>query len=466
MDEPFQVETDASGYGVGGVLAQERDKFWKPAAYFSKRLNKCERNYSTTEKELYAIVLSIEYFRQFLYGSHFEILTDHKPLQYLLTVKEPSAKLIRWQNRLNIYDFNIKYRKGITNANADGLSRLPTEPDEHENEIPEDTIVLCVESYNNEEPIIINVIVTETETLHQEQIKDINLEWLFNLKKEAFNKNQQKINLEPQNLLNKEQKSLYAQWSRIFIIDSKLYRAWTIQKNGSNTLIFQYIVPEQDRTKILQAAHDTPTSGHLGTEKTQNRIKQRYYWPGWEKQTRDYVLSCHICQRTKRSYNKKGAAIKPIISDYPFQIITADIAGPLPTSNLGNRYILIIVDHFTKWAQVHAIPNAIATTVAQFIIKTILTFGIPDQIITDRGTNFQSKVLKQIYKILDIYQTRTTAYHPQCYGNSEIFIRTLKQMIRAYVDENQKDWDEKLNHLLYAYNSAVHKTTGLNHLNS
>ena len=101
-----------------------------------------------------------------------------------------------------------------------------------------------------------------------------------------------------------------------------------------------------------------------------------------------------------------------IASNIPFQILTADIAGPLPTTPGGNRYILIIVDDFTKWAQ--AIPNALAKTVANCIIKRELTFGIPDQILTDRGKNFQSQVLKQVYLLLDIYQTRTTAFHPEC----------------------------------------------------
>jgi hypothetical protein len=82
MKQEFVVETDAYGYGVGGVLAQFRDNFYKPVAYFSRRLSQSEPNYSTTEKELNAIVLSIEYFKQFINGTHFIVYTDHKPLQY------------------------------------------------------------------------------------------------------------------------------------------------------------------------------------------------------------------------------------------------------------------------------------------------------------------------------------------------------------------------------------------------
>ena len=169
INEPFQLETDASAYGVGGVLAQKREENWLPVAYFSRRLNKCERNYSTTEKELYAIVLSIEYFRQFLYGIEFQVWTDHKPLKYMLTTKELASRLLRWLNRLSMYNYTVEYRKGIKNGNADGLSRLPTEEDENENN-------------DSDEPIIINIIIADNDELDENQTIDENLQWIYALK--------------------------------------------------------------------------------------------------------------------------------------------------------------------------------------------------------------------------------------------------------------------------------------------
>ena len=324
MNEPFHVETDASGIGVGGVLAQERNKTWLPVAYFSQRLNKCERNYSTTEKELYAIVLSIEYFRQFLYGTNFIVITDHKPLQYLLSVKEPASRLLRWINRLNNYDYTIEYRKGITNGNADGLSRLPTEEDEHEN-------------IENEEPIIINVIIAE-EPIDARQLNDYNLLWIYNLKIEATKRNMHHIVVKPEEFENKEQRSLYAQWNRIFIIKGTLYRVWKLKTNGSNKLLFQFIVPKENREQIMITAHDNAETGaHFGVGHVQNRIRQRFYWPRWEKDIREYVLSCDTCQRVKPSHQSQRAPLKIIESQYPFEIITADIAGEFNESYSGNK---------------------------------------------------------------------------------------------------------------------------------
>jgi len=123
---------------------------------------------------------------------------------------------------------------------------------------------------------------------------------------------------------------------------------------------------------------------------------------------------------------------------------------------------LSIDDHFTKFAQAYAMPDATAQTVAHFIVDFMLTYGISDQIITDQGTNFQSELLQHVYDLLDTYKTRTTPYHPEADGNSEVFIRTLKQMIACYIEqpENQQDWDRKLKFLTFAYNSATHTTTG------
>jgi hypothetical protein len=120
-------------------------------------------------------VLAVEHFRQFLYGVSFVVITDHQPLKYLLTIKEPNSRLMRWLNRLNMFTFTIVYRKGIKNGNADALSRLPTEPDEDED-------------VTTEQPIIINVIIAESEALNEDQLTDPNLLWF------SRNKLKKKIN--------------------------------------------------------------------------------------------------------------------------------------------------------------------------------------------------------------------------------------------------------------------------------
>ena len=126
IQKPFRVDTDASGYGVGAILSQEKEGNWHPVAYFSKALSPCQQRYSTTERELLSIVLAVEHFQIFLYGEKFTVVTDHEPLKHLLKTKEPASRLIRWRWRLSKFDFTIVYRKGIKNGNADALSRFQT----------------------------------------------------------------------------------------------------------------------------------------------------------------------------------------------------------------------------------------------------------------------------------------------------------------------------------------------------
>jgi len=125
--QPFILTTDASGHAIGGILSQGPVGRDKPIAYASRLLSKAEQNYATIEKELLAIVYCVSHFRPYLYGNKFTLLTDHKPLVWLNNVKDPTSRLIRWRLKLAEYEYEIKYKAGKTNVNADALSRNPVE---------------------------------------------------------------------------------------------------------------------------------------------------------------------------------------------------------------------------------------------------------------------------------------------------------------------------------------------------
>ena len=220
-------------------------------------------------------------------------------------------------------------------------------------------------------------------------------------------------------------------------------------------------MPIQQRPKILEIAHDIALSGHLGAEKTIERIRERFYWPNWEAQTKEFVLSCQICQQTKHLRYNNAAQLRPILTNKPLQIVTMDIAGPLPRSSKQNSYVLVMCDHFTKWVQIYPMRKIQAKDVAKRVLSFVCQLGLPEEILTDLGTNFQATMMQQLYDILDIHGLRTSAYHPETDGLSERFIHTLKTMIKAYSREenNQRDWDEKLQLLQFAYNTACHSTT-------
>ena len=141
--------------------------------------------------------------------------------------------------------------------------------------------------------------------------------------------------------------------------------------------------------------------------------------------------------------------------------IAMDILGPLPITPRGNKYILVVSDYFTKWTECYAIPNQEAVTVANKLVNEFISrFGVPRQLHTDQGTNFESGIMKEICRILDIDKTRTTPFHPQSDGQVERFNRTLLEMLRSKVCEDQTDWDEQLSSCLMAYRSSVHESTG------
>jgi hypothetical protein len=177
---------------------------------------------------------------------------------------------------------------------------------------------------------------------------DEDLIWLHTIKIQTQQDNIFKPVIKCTNFKNKEQKSLYKQWNCIFIIKGTLYRAWTIKTNGSNRVMFQLLIPKQERRNIMQKANDLAISGHGGVLRTQNRIKERFYWPSWENDVRKYVLSCDICQRVKAINETPNAPLTIIESNFPFQIIQSDIAGEFNESYSGNKWLLVLVDHFSK----------------------------------------------------------------------------------------------------------------------
>ena len=169
------------------------------------------------------------------------------------------------------------------------------------------------------------------------------------------------------------------------------------------------------------------------------RVAERFFWPGWENEVKNYVISCQQCQQAKASRQNTAAPLQSILSSRPIEILTADIMGPIkPKSNSGFEYILVVCDHFTKYAEVFPLRNTEALTVAKALIKFISRHGIPDEIITDQGRNFQSELLENVYRLLDIHRKRTAAYHPQTDGLSEKFVGTFKNMIRVFLVRIQR----------------------------
>jgi len=236
FDEIFRLDTDACDYGVGASLEQpsiDNKEQWKPVAFFSKHLSETQQKYSTSERELLAIVLSCEHFRKLLYGVQFHVYTDHKPLKALLAANELSPRLARWLSRLEMFDMEIHYREGKKHGNADGLSRMAVEPatEEEDEDTPPtpinsvsywededyDSVSTCSEEDEevevevdidnedkennnvdvemNVELELIKIISVRADKVELEQLKDSNIVWIYNIIKMEQFRNGEKVKI-------------------------------------------------------------------------------------------------------------------------------------------------------------------------------------------------------------------------------------------------------------------------------
>ena len=213
------------------------------------------------------------------------------------------------------------------------------------------------------------------------------------------------------------------------------------------------------RQLVLQQLHDH--SGHLGVAKTLGKLKERFYWPGYERDVEEWLLQCQPCQRRNPLQHNPRAPLGTVRAHYPFEKVSWDITGPLPLTVNGNRYILVVTDLFTKWVEAFRIQATDSQTLASVFVKEIVChYGIPTVLHSDQGANLTSALITNMCQLLGIERTRTTAYHPQGNGQVERFNRTLKMMLSKVVTENQSDWDVHLPTQLMAYCTAIHESTG------
>ena len=242
--------------------------------------------------------------------------------------------------------------------------------------------------------------------------------------------------------------------------DGLVYRKWTPPRRGEGYEIEQLVLPKECRRAVLELGHEIPLAGHLGVEKTRQRILRRFYWPSVFKDIDEFCRCCEVCQKSsKRNVPPAPLIPLPIISE-PFKKIAMDIVGPLPRSRSGNRYVLVICDYATRYPEAIPLRSIDALHVAEELIKVFSRVGVPQEILTDQGSNFTSQLLAELYRLLHIHPIRTSPYHPQTDGLVERFNQTLKSMLRKAVTDEGKDWDKLVPYLLFAYREVPQASTG------
>ncbi len=408
---PFIVVTDASIIAVGGVLMQDDGQGERPIAYESRKLNDVESRYPVHEQELLAIIVCLRTWRCYLEGMNFIIRTDHKSLEHIPTQKHLSRRMVRWIEYLQQFNFKIEYRPGKENVVADALSRLYS------------TQLLVIQ-------------------------EDKSLDWPLlipnYLQHRQFNND---VPNEIQELIKKE--------SNKFIYDE------------SNELLLRKLTGEQtapyipfiSRVDLVFKMHNA--YGHIGVDGMQELLQTRAWWPGMKSDIKQWIKTCIHCQITTCG-KTTTEPLHPLTPVPPFHRWSLDFIGPLPITSNDNRWILVAIDHTTKWPIVSVVPNATHEVVAKFIYhEIVLNFGCPTEIITDRGSNFTTKTLNSYLKLIGIKHILTSAYHPRSNGVIERFNRLFGGMLAKYVgDNNVNKWDVFVDRALFACRIRQHHATG------
>ncbi|VVC26736.1 Integrase, catalytic core,Macro domain,Retropepsins,Zinc finger, CCHC-type,Ribonuclease H- [Cinara cedri] len=515
FSRPFIVTTDASNVAVGAILSQGKVGSDLPIAYVSRTLNKAEKNYNTTEKELLAIVWAVKQFRPYLFGRRFTVVTDHKPLTWLFNVKDPGARLMRWRLQLGEHDYEITYKPGTSNSNADALSRITQVSSTHHTSCMYEKYIDDIQS-----KIITNSNIIEVKgDLFQatadfalghcvskdfKMSKGIGLEFRrkFGQVDQLLEQNKQvteiaTIQCDDRNIIYIITKESYNQkptYETIFYAIQNLrnfcksnnINKVALPKIGSGhdqlnweqaRIMLRYIFKkskikivvysgesysEEEKRKIIEEFQLSPLGGHQGVSRTIKRIKLHHTWKGLKKNVIEFIKKCTSCQMNKSSnHTTQQPMVVTSTANKPFEKIFLDIVGPLETSTEGNSYILTMQDDLTKLSAAVPLVNHTANSIVKaFVEHFVCQHGIPESIATDQGQDFLSKVFTACCKLLQIEKIKTTAYHPQSSGALERSHRTLAEYLRHFVKENNKDWDQYVSYAMFVYNSTVHTSTG------
>lgn len=508
---PFILTTDASNYALGAVLSQGEIGKDLPIAYASRSLNKSELNKSVIEKELLAIHWGIKYFKPYLFGEKFVVVTDHRPLVSLFTHKDPSSKMTRIRMDLMDYNFEIIYKPGKYNVNADALSRVIINSDTLKSMVPTNNINIVTRSKSKAEQIIKNkndvdkinkvpqIVESPGKTDHLfiwncSSISDIKYKIKLEFHKGTLNKleHTQKFltyQFNDKSITNIDsllmKLSNYAEKSNIDILalgsDDEIFQYTSLKdfknafnniqqdklkkgkidiNNGLKIILFNKPIRLTDKVQqetIIKEYHDSKIGAHTGVKRTINKIKQRFIWKNMSKMVKTYVNNCEKCSKNKTVRHIKEPMVLTDTPKNSFEVISMDTIGPLYPSN-EFRYILSIQCDLTKYVETFPLQSKSALSIARCIVNNIiLKYGNIKIFKSDKGSEYVNELLKNICEILEIKQITSTAYHHETMGGIERTHRVLNEYIRSFA--NKDNWHEYLPYFTFAYNVTPHSDT-------
>lgn len=414
---PTELHTDASSIGYGGILIQKDGQNNRVIGYYSRRTTEPESKYASYELETLAMFNALKHFRVYLLGLKFTIITDCNAIKSTMHKKDISPRVARWWTYMQDFNFNVVYRKGIYVGHVDYLSRNPVE-----NKNTRKTISLCTVNITNSDSWLERAQHNDPETIsliERVQSGDVdNNQYVF------------KNNL------------LYYK----YLPDNKL----------------KLYVPKGCRLGVLRLYHDE--NCHVGHEKTLQKLLESFWFPGVSKFVRKYISHCLTCIKGKSHSGPHQGFLHPIDKvPIPFHTVHLDCTGPFSPSKDGYKYVLIVVDAFTKYCVLKALKTMTGNEMVVVLRDSLTMFGTPSRVISDRATNFTNDQLARLFREWNVDHHMISTGTPRGNGQVERYVTTIINMLTTTIND-ETEWPSVLHKVQESLNTTVQKSTGFSPL--
>jgi hypothetical protein len=462
----------------------EQSTIWieRVIGYWSRLLNKAERNYSTTEREALALKEGLCKFQPKVEGENLLAITDHSALTWSQTYQTVNRRLMKWGLTFSAFPkMVIVHRAGRVHSNVDPISRLerrvpifisPKDHKDHNIDLSKQGDINFYDKVKD----ALKIKPKYLEELNKQLEKVTAGNYVINDEIIALSASSPN-RMETQLHISEDDLRVITEGYKKDKVFSEVLEASKTQGGTAPYIVRQdglilfdtsrngwlrLCIPRNLVNETVAEFHDSQYgNAHAGFDKTYKSISNSFYWPKMTKDIKEYVFKCDICQKIKHRRHLPYGRLHPIpIPERPFECVTMDLIGELPESK-GFNMIYVIICKLTKYAILVPFKSTYGEkkTAQTFIDQVVCHFGLPRQIISDRDTRWRNEFWKDVCEIMGSRRALTTAYHPQADGQSEILNQTIEVAIRAYINKDKSNWVDLLPSLAFSYNNSPHTAT-------